>query len=33
MAAGHGGASGRFKSIRDVARQQAFMLMLLGIKS
>ena len=30
MAAGHGGASGRFKSINDTARQYAFMLMLLG---
>lgn len=30
MAAGHGGASGRFKSIEDTARQYAFMLMLLG---
>jgi oligopeptidase B len=30
MAAGHGGASGRFKSIDDTARQYAFMLMLLG---
>ncbi|GAA3948166.1 S9 family peptidase [Hymenobacter algoricola] len=29
MAAGHGGASGRFKSIHDVARQFAFMLLLL----
>ncbi|MBG8553595.1 S9 family peptidase [Hymenobacter sp. BT594] len=33
MAAGHGGASGRFKSIHDTARQFAFMLMLLGVKS
>jgi oligopeptidase B len=33
MAAGHGGASGRFKSINDVARQYAFMLMLLGVKA
>lgn len=33
MAAGHGGASGRFKSIHDVARQYAFMFLLLGIKS
>jgi len=30
MAAGHGGASGRFKSIDDTARQYAFMLMLMG---
>ncbi|UOQ96978.1 S9 family peptidase [Hymenobacter sp. 5317J-9] len=30
MAAGHGGASGRFKSIDDTARQYAFMLLLLG---
>ena len=30
MAAGHGGASGRFKSINDTARQYAFMLLLLG---
>ncbi|MDB5234582.1 MAG: protease 2 [Hymenobacter sp.] len=30
MAAGHGGASGRFKSIEDTARQYAFMLQLLG---
>jgi len=29
MAAGHGGASGRFKSITDVARQFAFLLLLL----
>ncbi|HEX8349995.1 MAG TPA: S9 family peptidase [Hymenobacter sp.] len=33
MAAGHGGASGRFKSINDTARQFAFMLMLLGLNS
>ncbi|SNC64189.1 oligopeptidase B [Hymenobacter gelipurpurascens] len=33
MEAGHGGASGRFKSIADTARQFAFMLMLLGIKA
>ncbi|GGG43432.1 S9 family peptidase [Hymenobacter glacieicola] len=33
MAAGHGGASGRFKSIHDTARQFAFMLMLLGVKA
>ncbi|MBF9236676.1 S9 family peptidase [Hymenobacter sp. BT683] len=30
MSAGHGGASGRFKSINDTARQYAFMLQLLG---
>ena len=30
MSAGHGGASGRFKSIDDTARQYAFMLLLLG---
>ncbi|HEX8328817.1 MAG TPA: S9 family peptidase [Hymenobacter sp.] len=30
MTAGHGGASGRFKSIDDTARQYAFMLQLLG---
>ncbi|WP_022823510.1 S9 family peptidase [Hymenobacter norwichensis] len=30
MEAGHGGASGRFKSIHDAARQFAFMLLLLG---
>ncbi|QIX63582.1 S9 family peptidase [Hymenobacter sp. BT18] len=33
MAAGHGGASGRFKSIHDTARQFAFMLLLLGVKA
>ncbi|QJX48432.1 S9 family peptidase [Hymenobacter taeanensis] len=32
MEAGHGGASGRFKSIHDTARQYAFMLLLLGIE-
>lgn len=32
LAAGHGGASGRFKSIHDVARQYAFMLLLLGVR-
>ncbi|WBA43831.1 S9 family peptidase [Hymenobacter canadensis] len=32
MSAGHGGASGRFKSIHDTARQFAFMLLLLGVK-
>jgi oligopeptidase B len=31
MDAGHGGASGRFKSIQDVARQYAFMCMLMKI--
>lgn len=31
MEAGHGGASGRFKSLRDVAFDYAFMLKLLGI--
>ncbi|WP_231590636.1 S9 family peptidase [Hymenobacter terrenus] len=30
MSAGHGGASGRFKSIEDTARQYAFMMQLLG---
>ncbi|MET4075009.1 S9 family peptidase [Hymenobacter sp. UYCo722] len=30
MAAGHGGASGRFKSIDDTARQYAFLLMMMG---
>ena len=33
MDAGHGGASGRFKSLRDVAFEYAFMLHLLGINS
>jgi oligopeptidase B len=33
MAAGHGGASGRFKSIDDTARQFAFMLLVLGLNS
>jgi oligopeptidase B len=33
MEAGHGGASGRFKSIHDTARQYAFMLLLLGIEA
>jgi oligopeptidase B len=33
MEAGHGGASGRFKSITDTARQFTFLLMLLGIEA
>ncbi|QKG52186.1 S9 family peptidase [Hymenobacter sp. BRD67] len=33
MDAGHGGASGRFKALHDVARQYAFLFMLLGQKS
>jgi oligopeptidase B len=33
MEAGHGGASGRFKALHDVAQQYAFMLLLLGAKS
>jgi len=33
MVAGHGGASGRFKSIDDTARQFAFMLLVLGLNS
>jgi oligopeptidase B len=33
MEAGHGGASGRFKSITDTARQFAFMLLLLGVEA
>ncbi|AWM35544.1 oligopeptidase B [Hymenobacter nivis] len=33
MAAGHGGASGRFKSIDDTARQFAFLLLVLGLNS
>jgi len=32
MAAGHGGASGRFKSLHDTARQYAFMMLVLGMK-
>lgn len=32
MSAGHGGASGRFKSLHDSARNFAFMLMLLGVR-
>ncbi|WP_426062164.1 S9 family peptidase [Hymenobacter sp. B1770] len=33
MSAGHGGASGRFKSLHDQARNFAFILMLLGTKA
>ena len=33
MSAGHGGASGRFKSLHDTARNFAFMLLLLGPKA
>jgi len=31
MGAGHGGSSGRFEHLKDVARQQAFFLDLAGI--
>ena len=33
MAAGHGGASGRFKSLHDTARQFAFMMLVLRMKA
>ena len=33
MSAGHGGASGRFKSLHDQARNVAFMLLLLGVRA
>lgn len=32
MDAGHGGASGRFRAIKEEAMRQAFMLVLLGTK-
>jgi len=32
MDAGHGGASGRFRAIKEEAMRQAFMLDLVGIK-
>lgn len=33
MSAGHGGASGRFKSLHDSARNFAFLLLLLGVRA